>query len=512
MTLSDNRIKWSEQEWLDVATELLKHNPEFLNATNSSAISLKDGSNLRAAIAAALPPERRRAVPPKGGKNTFTKILLRCYAKMRAERPGAAAADVSIASVGHKRVFWTEQEWLLVAQSMARRFPRLLKAQSAEALDFLPSDVEHAQTVLPAERRRTGKLHTIQIRPRLFEALIEVKRIKEERAAGAQAAELARQQAVVQADDVAPDERARALDAAFGPADDETDSAPQSPSAMLDEAIKLAEKKVAQRLADAEQAAQAHRTQMGRVSLPPAPEPQPEPAAAAPQFAPAAGNVLPETNLYEAAFGPLVKPFMALFAHEIGKALLPQIAATVAQQLKEAVRAEGLISTTQAVDELRRDLAHTDRPVGRNLQLDSAIHAAQAEAQEIPKFLLDKPLPFLRPPTTPRVVKPSIGILGNRNTYKEELQKEFPELEIICIDTHKKIPSIANCTKAISMVNYIAHAADKRLKTATGLRYVPLNGNLTDLKRVIAGWVASGALLPGNAGVSGRPMLKEPQE
>ncbi|PWF48835.1 hypothetical protein [Massilia glaciei] len=73
-----------------------------------------------------------------------------------------------------------------------------------------------------------------------------------------------------------------------------------------------------------------------------------------------------------------------------------------------------------------------------------------------------------------------------------DLQRIFPGVEFKCIDTPKRIDSFKNCTKVVSMVKWIFHTADKITKKAACDRYVHVEDSQSDLKRVIALWLASG--------------------
>jgi hypothetical protein len=503
---TETRVLWTDHEWQLITNALLEINPSLLGST--VYVALGDGSELRAAMAKALPIERHRSVPVRGGKSAFNRKLLEIFMAMRAKAaslgfavntdaaPSASAEEVeadegaeaeeaqereeleqaaevkqTLAVQTKKRgnnsggpgsrIFWNEDEWRILAQWLSKRHPRMLKAHTAEELDVIPSDVKTAQTLLAPNRQKQGQIHAGQLRTKLFAAL---QLLKAERAASTITQPANTPISQEWTERMAQAEAGHDVDAGdrWMPAPPAATATGPTPDPV------------------AEAAAQVARTEAGRIKLP--------------SEAPAAAS---EVNLYEAAFAPLLKPFMTLFAAEISKMLVPQLTAALKAEMDKTL----VQSATQLGAAVRAIAVQPTAPahgptVGTGHLYEPPVFGATEPA---PK-LLDKPLPFLRPPTpvqAPR--RPSVGILGNRNTYKDELQKEFPEVEILCIDTHKKIPTIANCTRAVSMISFVSHMADKRLKTATGLRYVPLNGTLSDLKRVIAGWITSGALLPGNA-------------
>lgn len=94
-----------------------------------------------------------------------------------------------------------------------------------------------------------------------------------------------------------------------------------------------------------------------------------------------------------------------------------------------------------------------------------------------------------------RVNKASIGILVNRtDTYRRELAPEFPQIEFKCIDSAKEVDTVRNCTKVVSMTRFVSHEGERKLKNAAGDRFVRCSGAMSELKRMINVWIASGDL------------------
>lgn len=83
----------------------------------------------------------------------------------------------------------------------------------------------------------------------------------------------------------------------------------------------------------------------------------------------------------------------------------------------------------------------------------------------------------------------SVGVYGNRNSYADELRREFPQIDFTFIDNHKKVDSIKNCAKIIVLTKFIPHAGESVVRRAAGDRFVPINGYLADMRRVIESWL-----------------------
>jgi hypothetical protein len=86
-----------------------------------------------------------------------------------------------------------------------------------------------------------------------------------------------------------------------------------------------------------------------------------------------------------------------------------------------------------------------------------------------------------------------VGIVGNRSTYADDLERRFPSIEFECIESSKKIDSVRNCDKVIVLIKFVSHELAKHARRAAGERYVPINGSVTDMYRVIGGWLTDSA-------------------
>jgi hypothetical protein len=374
-------IIWDKEEWRKVALWLLERHPEYLHAE-----AVKPGAaELRAAMAATLPPERIRT---KYSPN-IQPMLLRVYAELRAEMATAveiaqAAPDPAAAApkkARRRKVYWNPAHFELMARHLRQRFPDA---------GFLDSPVAAG-----LERRDVTKAMEQALPPELHRDLNSLTRLR----AG--------------------------FVAAF-------------------RAIKAESYHAAERARMERQAAEQEAARLAAVQK------EEQRAAAA-----AAATPVP-LNPYEAAFAPILQPLVALFARQLAEHLGPQLVDAVLAALSSEAPAA---------------------PAGND--------AAPAPGAA-PRLMHLVPAPV----TKPR--RPHIGILGNRNTYKDDLVREFPCFEFTCIDTGRQIDSIRNADKVIVMISYVGHPDALKAKKVAGERHVPVNGNLTDLKRVIHGWTTDG--------------------
>jgi hypothetical protein len=151
-----------------------------------------------------------------------------------------------------------------------------------------------------------------------------------------------------------------------------------------------------------------------------------------------AAAIAAEPNPWETAF----KPFVDLLVREIGAQLLPALL-------------EGLAK------------AAPPRPT-------PPAHLSLAPATPVRKVM-------------------RVGIVGNRSTYADDLERRFQSVEFECIESSKKIDSVRNCDKVIVLIKFVSHELAKHARRAAGERYVPINGSVTDMYRVIGGWLTDSA-------------------
>jgi hypothetical protein len=207
----------------------------------------------------------------------------------------------------------------------------------------------------------------------------------------------------------------------------------------------------------------------------PAPEPAPAPTAA-PQPAPvpvvatAAAPEAPALDPYRVAFAPLV----SLLAAEVANQLRPMLT----QFINEAV-AVALMAQPQAAEP--DTLAEEEEEA-----LPANVKAAPCVPITSSKLYGD---------SKPRVEKPKrvmVGVLVNRTSqYQQELEKEFPQIEVRCIDAdHKaRIDSFAQVQLVVGMARFISHSAARKTKNLVGDRYMECNGGMSELKRIIGLWL-----------------------
>lgn len=154
----------------------------------------------------------------------------------------------------------------------------------------------------------------------------------------------------------------------------------------------------------------------------------------------------PPPNPYEEALRPIID----LIAQEVKNQVLPALLqAITAMQMK---------------------------PTG-------AAAPALPPANDAPRPAPGKPKTLLR-----------VGVVNNRLTFADELRREFPEIEFTFadIDSMRTIDSVKNCERVIVLTKFISHPAMNRVRKVVGDRFVPIHGSLSDMKRVLSGWLAGG--------------------
>lgn len=160
-------------------------------------------------------------------------------------------------------------------------------------------------------------------------------------------------------------------------------------------------------------------------------------------------QAVPDVNPWEAA----CKPLVALLVRELSAQLLP-----------------ALVQALQA-------------------QLAPQGHAAPA-LPAAPLALAPEPRP--EPKSESRL---RVGVVSGRSTYADELRRTFPDVEFTFIEAHntRMVDSVKNCDKVIMLTKFTSHSMCDRIRKVVGERYVPVNGSVTDMKRVISGWLAGDA-------------------
>lgn len=213
-------------------------------------------------------------------------------------------------------------------------------------------------------------------------------------------------------------------------------------------------------------------------ALPPPPPYTPPPAVLA---------AMP-VNPYEAAFAPL----MGLFAQQVAAQIAPLHAQIAALQASVA-RLSAVPAPADAPAPFGA-IFHPDKPRPAMLpRLVPAAEVAPVAAAPAPRVV--------QPAAPPRQRIPHIGVVGNRNAYHADLAQEFPGIRFTCIDNAKLMDSVRNCDRVIGMIKWSNHPQIAKAKKAVGERFVPIEGGLSDLKRTISIWIASGVF----AGLTGAP-------
>jgi hypothetical protein len=347
--------------------------------------------------------------------------------------PGTSAAPKE---AGHN-IRWTKDEWLAIAIKLHHQYP-LLNLLDSEHLACLTSgDVAFAQRVLDPSRQRPNlkivSFKTI-LKSHLLAAFKELK--------------------------------ARLADPAFEPAAVLTAVPVAAPAAQ------------------------------------PAPVSPVEPVAVAPAapFTPPAVVAPADMNPYEAALRPLLDLMMhQLAAGPLLDLMVSKLATTLQPMLARTIETAGA-----AVLAAAPPVAPAPSPFGAIFKTDKP-RAASTIDKDPPPLNTSPSGPSLknyaeRAPaaSSARQGKPSIGLVGggeNGNDYKE-LTKTFPGIEFHYVSREKYMKSVKNCDKVIGMNKFSSHNLIDKAKRTVGDRFVPTDGGLSEMKRMISIWIASG-ILPG---------------
>jgi hypothetical protein len=509
------RVYWSEEEYLALARALIGQVAEFANArTEHDLNALGLGMSLfKSTMEQALAPERRRDLRHLRGVRA---PLVAAFGALRGERamtPRKVA--VAVSKPPAEPVHWTEREWEQFATKVAALQPELdrttLAGLSLRALNAAGAAMGRRREFRALGLARKGLLPAFarlaaparfQRAPAPAEPVLYVK----PEAPAAEAEEAAAPEAGPDAAPGAPAADAkpnlwaritwsrdewlvvaaelhRMFPAQNYPAREQLVGINSQDVAFAQRVLPLARQRRALKLVSMTQmrpqlqqafrtlaahlaADAAHAAEAAAAPAPPvagaAPAPAAEAAPAAfPTYIPSEPGAAPDP--YRAAFAPLV----ALLAGAVGDQVVDRLKPLITQLLAEALGAPaaGALGAGQAT-------------------LAPASLAASAVAG---------PAPAPERRAAPR--KPSVGVFTNRlDPWRQELPVAFPGIEFTVIDTPKKIDAIARCDKVVAMTRFVGHAGFDKAKRAGGERFVPCDGAMTELKRLIGLLVTSGAL------------------
>lgn len=448
-------ITWTREEWLLLATEMQRLRPGCYLADTGEMVGINSPLVARAQLVLPLARQRHKVANMTFSQNFGPKLLSafrdlsnrQLTAATAAAKPTASAAQP--ASAPHAppvtvpgttaapkqaghNIRWTDDEWLAIATELHRRYP-LLKLLNDKTLFSLSSpDVAAAQCILDPSRQRPN-LKVVSFKTILRPHLLAAfKELKTRLANPAPAAT-----EVVEAAAVA---------------------APVAKVGSASPVVPIA-------------------------AVPYTPPPAVTPA---------------EVNVYEAALRPLVD----LLVGQLAKQLQPMLARII-----ETAGAAVLAAATPAPP----PPARAPSPFGVIFQADQPRPANPlADAEDEPPPLSTSPsgpsLPTYSKPAPQRAVpgssapprRPQVGVVGGLEhpAHKNELVKEFPDIEFTFIDSPKHVKSIRNCDKVIA-VKWASHSLTEKSKRTVGApRFIRLDGGVSEMKRTIAIWIASGAL-PG---------------
>lgn len=356
-------------------------------------------------------------------------------------------------------VRWTDAEWCQIAVEIQRSKPHRNYLDDAVIAQLRVADVMKSQHVLPLARQRRGmeSVTLARLHPSLRQAFNTLLADKAP-AGNAVIAEESAPAAAPAAVDVAPPPAA-----AIPPVAPTTQESPTAP-----------------------------------VTAAPAPA-----IAAAPTAAPAAATPPAATiNPWEAAFKPLLSPFLNLLTHEVmaqveQRLLAHTIQQTLAPMVQEAV-AQIVPTIAGSVQQVMAQqlaawepsIPATPAPaltlVANNTVVDNKLGTTEIERPEpAPATAPVVPLPP-KAKAIPAPKRFKIGIMGNRNTYADELAKEFKGFDFICVDNKHQMDRLRGCDQVYFLTRFNEHSNQSKAK-ALGLNFTYVNGGLSTVKRLLRG-------------------------
>lgn len=420
-------------------------------------------------------------------------------------------------------IHWSDAEWCLVAEQIQKRHPRKNFLLSESLITLRVNDVQQAQVhVLPLHRQRHGikGMTLLQLHPKLEQAFKNLQ-MQAQRAANSPPP------VAVPAPAAAPVPKATVT------ATVNTEQTQRAAAQVNVPKVKPA----AAHYATVPAAAPAPAPAPTPAPAPaPTPAPAPAPAVAeAPAAAPVAAPVAapepaapatPGVNLWEAAFKPILAPFVSLLASEVMReveqrlvsgqlqaALMPMLSKALFQVIEDKVPQPAPAPTPTPATSVA---APTAAPAATTLAPAASV-AAPAPAAAMPtpasapvvktahfqreqsKKLSFDPMqeaPKVQPARVPvpKVAASApaphrfrIGILGDRNTYQDELQREFKHFEFVCIDNPNLAEKLRGCDQVYA-TRFTSHSGVARIRAVLGTVNVTfVNGGLSTLKRLLRG-------------------------
>lgn len=164
-----NRIFWNNEEWRDLAAYLIRTYP-------GRAPEALTWTQIKDAMESVLPSARYRPMPVNGSPTKFHPKLRRAYQQhFPTLIPGAPSTSPDDQRKTQRpHIYWTESEFLLLARELYRISPHEGYLTSKTLAGLRPKDVQAAERVLPAHRRRN--LATVfSLRKNLLIAFAKIK-------------------------------------------------------------------------------------------------------------------------------------------------------------------------------------------------------------------------------------------------------------------------------------------------------------------------------------------------
>lgn len=510
LTLTNKHVMWNSDEWRTFAFALTRVAP-FDNYLHNLTLEGLTLAKLNEAMQS-MPPERTRRLY---STTAVHDKLLEVYAKARQAKdplffhgitssipssapkaPVAAPASAEVApprpapilqptapvataapteafsasqvassvkpSIRQPHVRWDDEEWCLVAAEIQRKNPHKNFMLPDTLLSLRINDVKEAQHVLPTVRQRRGLdgLTLIRLHPSLQRAFNQLQ-----------------SKALLRAD---------TSTATNIQAEEEPSVTYVFPTAAP---------------IPAPAAIVAPSPTVAPAPAVPAAEPTVAPVAAAqPEAAPAAVIPPAAVNAWEAAFKPILSPFVSLLASEVMRDVEQRMLSGALRQvfmpmLTEAV--QQLIPALQASLQPVAPAAPTAAPAAAPAPAAKTSYLApaplvMASAEQVTKLCGEaptvEPARLPQPKTAPTTRRFKIGIFGNRNTYNDELVREFKHFDIVCVDNKHQVDRLRGCDRVYAFCKFNEHAGQERLKSVMGsVGFTRVNGSLSTLKRLLRG-------------------------
>lgn len=461
-----SNIHWTDAEFISLAQALRAQFPERAAAQAATPLQFVFTTHeVGTVVRANFPRERQRAVTKGMARKLAAKLIEACGGSLAPVRKRAASLN------GHVR--WTPDEWRVFALALVTMFPQFDLLNSPDLIQLRLSHLNKACAVMPPGRRRT------------FNALGgPIKYLTEVFTAARQSGDplylerpAAPAQAVVTASK--PAAQARPAPAPRDVPKLHQVGAPCKVYWSRTEWVKVA----AELHRQYPHAKYPERGQLGALTS---------------ADVCGAQHVLPEDrrrkNLKLVAMSALKNPLLEAF--KTVRAMLAEDAALKQAQAQQEHAA--LLARAAELAAVPNQWEVVFKPLVELLVREVGAQLLPALIEGLANAAPPRPTPPAHLTLAPALAKPAgktmrIGVVGNRSSYADDLERQFPSVDFDFIENTKEIDSVRNCDKVIVLIKFVSHKLCNRVRSAVGERYVPVNGSVSDMIRVIGSWLAEKA-------------------